>query len=61
MTYAPMSYTDDEILDIAAGLISEDAENSEYDRAIVEMTCGLLGITDDRGTVEHMIRSRSHR
>lgn len=59
MAHAPMSYTTDEILDIAAGLISEDAENSEYDRAVVEMTCDLLAlsITDNRDTVERMIRS----
>lgn len=41
----------------AAGLLSDDAENSEYDRAIVELTCHLLGIsTDDRDAVTSCLR-----
>jgi hypothetical protein len=43
---------------VAAGLLSEDAENSEYDRALVEMTAELLGlpITDNRDLVAAMLR-----
>lgn len=46
------------VLAAAAGLISEDGENPEYDRAIVEMTSELLGlpITDNREMVERTIR-----
>lgn len=48
-----------EILAIAHGLISEEsAPNPQYDRALVEMTCALLGwpIDDNRGVVEELIR-----
>ena len=31
----------------ARGLRSEDGENPEYDRALVELTARLLGLTDD--------------
>lgn len=36
------------VLSIGADLLSDaGAENAEYDRAIVELTAGLLGITED--------------
>lgn len=31
----------------AAMLLSEDGENEEYDRAIVELTCAFLGVSTD--------------
>ena len=44
------------ILKVARGLKSEDGENPEYDRALVEMTCDLLGIPMvDRREVEQLI------
>lgn len=46
----------------AAGLISEEAENSEYDRALVELVCDAsgYGLTDeDKGTVEKIIRAEA--
>lgn len=35
------------ILSEAASLLSEDGENPEYDRAIVELTTRLLGHSDE--------------
>lgn len=35
------------LLVTAADLLSEHGENPEYDRAIVELTCRLLGHPDD--------------
>lgn len=32
-----------QLLIVAADLIGEDSENSEYDRAIAELVCTLLG------------------
>lgn len=45
------------IIGIAAGLVSEDGENPEYDRALVEVTCEALGvpITDNREAVAQLI------
>lgn len=47
------------VLAVAHGLISEDGDNPEYDRAITEMTCELLGlpITDNRDMVAELIRA----
>lgn len=36
-----------DVLAAASGLVSESAENTEYDRAIAELTCDLLGISTD--------------
>lgn len=36
--------TEREIIEVARGLVSEDGENPEYDRALVEMTSELLGL-----------------
>jgi hypothetical protein len=53
------------IITIADGLVSEDGENPEYDRAIVEFTCELLGleITESFEAMERIIcgRSSAHR
>lgn len=47
----------EEILDAASGLVSEDGENPEYDRALVELTATLLGlpIDDNRALVARAI------
>lgn len=46
------------ILRVGASLLSEDGANREYDRAIVEFACDLLGIgADDR----HVIDALMHR
>ena len=49
------------IITIADGLVSEDGENPEYDRAIVEFACELLGleITESFEAMEHIICGRS--
>jgi hypothetical protein len=40
--------TPHDILTAAADLLSVDGENPEYDRALVELSCALLGMgTDD--------------
>ena len=49
------------VLDCAAGLRSEHGENPEYDRALVEMSMQLLGISEDepgRDTVKRLIGVR---
>jgi hypothetical protein len=33
-----------DVLAIASNLASENGENTEYDRALVDMTCDLLGL-----------------
>lgn len=35
------------VLGVASDLVSEDGENPEYDRAIVELTMDLLGLDKD--------------
>jgi hypothetical protein len=35
------------ILAIASDLVSDEGENVEYDRAIVEFTSALIGVNDD--------------
>lgn len=44
-------------LDAASDLVSEEGENPEYDRALVEMTCRLLDLDTDehRHTVAALI------
>jgi hypothetical protein len=40
----------DELYAAAAGLASDDGENPEYDRALVELICEILGLpTQDGG------------
>lgn len=34
------------VLHAAAGLVSEDGENPEYDRALAELSVRLLGLSD---------------
>ena len=50
------------ILKIAAELISDDSENPEYDRGVVEMTCDILDIPMDAkesvGDILRAIRNR---
>lgn len=36
------------IIAAAAGLRSDEGENTEYDRALVELTCELLGLPIDK-------------
>lgn len=50
--------TPSQLLNAAADLLSEDAENEEYDRAIVELISTVLGLpTDYRGATEAMLRT----
>ena len=46
------------IIMAAAGLLSEEGENSEYDRALVEVTCTLMGLSveENRKRVEQILR-----
>jgi hypothetical protein len=45
------------VVAIAANLISEDGENLEYDRAISEMTCELVGLPlDEKESVLCVLR-----
>lgn len=53
----------DALVQTAADLMSEDGENPEYDRALVELVRDLLpGVTaDDREVVERLLRAaRTH-
>lgn len=46
------------LLRCAAGLLSEDGENPEYDRAITELTCEMLGLnTDAKDHVHQLLRA----
>lgn len=46
------------IVNIAAELLSEDSDNREYDRAIVEMTSELLGISHEHhDAVDQFLRA----
>jgi hypothetical protein len=46
-----------DVLTAAAGLVSESAENAEYDRAITELTCDLIGVgTDHKEDVLALLR-----
>ena len=46
------------LLRIAADLMSEEGENSEYDRACVEIACTMLGVsTDARDDVAGLLRA----
>jgi hypothetical protein len=48
-----------DIVSAAARLLTEDGSNPEYDRAIVELTSDLLGLTqDDKQGVEDILRVR---
>lgn len=45
------------LLSNAADLLSDDGANLEYDRAIIELTCRLLGVsTECRDSVEEILR-----
>lgn len=45
------------VINNAALLLSEDGENPEYDRAIVELTSAALGVSsDDYDAVERLLR-----
>lgn len=45
------------VLNAASDLVSEEGENPEYDRALVEMSCRMLGLSTDenRTTLAHLI------
>lgn len=48
-----------QLLNTAADLLSEDGENVEYDRAIVELTSDLLGLTqDDHAGMADLLRTK---
>lgn len=47
-----------QLVRIAAGLVSEEAENSEYDRACAEIVTEFLGFPMDcKGEILGLIRS----
>lgn len=46
------------VIDVAADLLSEDGENLEYDRAVCEMTCRLLGLPTDVEMIEPVLQFR---
>lgn len=53
--------TELKIMTIANGLVSEDGENPEYDRAIVEFACELIGLsTDDFPLMMTLITGRDY-
>ena len=46
------------VLREAASLLSEDGENPEYDRAITELTCAVLGVsTENKAAVLSFLRA----
>lgn len=46
------------VCEVAVGLLSDDDDNAEYDRAIVEMTTELLGLsTNHKESVGMVLRS----
>lgn len=49
------------VLRAAAELISDEGENEEYDRAIVDLTCDLLSISiESREAVLPFLRAVKH-
>lgn len=45
-----------QIVEVAKNLVSDEGENPEYDRAIIEMTRDLLGLTEfDREYVASLL------
>jgi hypothetical protein len=50
-----------DVMRTAADLMSSEGENHEYDRALVEMTTNLIGLStdEDRATVERILRGMS--
>ena len=50
--------THENLLQEAADLLSDSGENEEYDRAIVELSCRILGVsTDYRDAVHAYLRA----
>jgi hypothetical protein len=52
------------VLDEAASLLTEPGDNNpEYDRALVELTCQVLGLSTDesREPIERLLRTRQDR
>lgn len=48
-----------EVIRMAGDLASEDAENSEYDRALVELCTDVLGLSmDHKDVVAHLVLGR---
>lgn len=48
-----------EPLNLISDLMSEEGENAEYDRACVEIACGIIGVSSDsRGYVETKLRAQ---
>lgn len=47
-----------ELLTIAADLLSDESENVEYDRAIVELTAALLGLSSDHYDIVRLALSQ---
>lgn len=46
------------VVDCGAELLSEEGENREYDRAIIEFTCEFLGVNQDgQDEVAELLRS----
>jgi hypothetical protein len=45
----PVRITLDELYRTAASLVSDDGENPEYDRGVIELVCDLLGVAHEGG------------
>jgi hypothetical protein len=45
------------VVNVAAGLMSTDTDqpNVEYDRALVEMTCDLIGVSDRQAVQDFLL------
>jgi len=53
-----VTVTFEHVIRAASELVSEEADNDEYDRAIVDLTCDLLSIsTESRDAVLPFLRA----
>jgi len=53
--------TFEHVIRAASELVSEEADNDEYDRAIVDLTCDLLSISiESREAVLPFLRAVKH-
>ena len=56
-----VTITFEHVIRAASELISEEGENEEYDRAIVDLTCDLLSISvESRDAVLPFLRALQH-
>ena len=56
-----VTVTFEHVIRAASELVSDEGENEEYDRAIVELTCDLLSISiESREAVLPFLRAVKH-